>query len=117
VAVVIVEHHRVGRLFRPRAGGTNGMSVLHGLAKVKGLESRLSDAKRPNPHCEQQRSNPDEGSQNLCLDCFVAALPRNDGLPFRSTPAPARVRRAATSKRASGRIEKPRKLSAIGRRP
>jgi hypothetical protein len=25
------------------------------------------------------RTNPDEGFQKLGLDCFVAALPRNDG--------------------------------------
>jgi hypothetical protein len=34
VALVIVENHRIGRLLRPRAGGANGMSVEHGLAKV-----------------------------------------------------------------------------------
>jgi hypothetical protein len=42
IAVVIIENDRVGRFAGPGAGGTNGMSVLHSLAKVwrRGFWSR-----------------------------------------------------------------------------
>jgi hypothetical protein len=42
IAIVIVEDDRVGRFAGPGAGGTNGMSVLHSLAKVwrRGFWSR-----------------------------------------------------------------------------
>jgi len=53
-------------------------SIAGNIAKVDGglLLGRGLSADRP---CERQRSNPDEGYGSRSLDCFAAALPRNDG--------------------------------------
>jgi len=47
ITVVIVEDHGIGWLAGPGAGGTNGMSVLHGLARISNKPRAASRGPRP----------------------------------------------------------------------